>query len=42
MNFKSTESAGVSVLDLAVCFYRTESKRRIFLVFNSLVKVIKY
>lgn len=41
MDFKSAEATGVSVLNLAVCFYRTESKRIIFLVFNSLVKVIK-
>ena len=42
VNFKSTEATGVSVFSLAVCFYRTESKRIIFLVFNGLVKVIKY
>lgn len=42
MNFKSTEATGVSVLNLALCFYKTESKSIIYLVFNSLVKVIKY
>lgn len=42
MNFKSTEATGVLVLNPAVCFYRTGSKRIFFLVFNSLVKMIKH